>query len=97
MTVALLAQRHHQRRRTITLAVGLAGLVVAAGLSNASDVQQEIATNVVARLGPTAVPVEITVDGRDVTLRTSGLVSDAQREAVASLPGVASVRVDDGS
>ena len=97
MTVALMAQRHHQRRRTTTLAAGLAGLILAAGVATASDIQDGLASDVVRVLGPTAVPVEIIVDGRDVTLRTSGVITDAQQAAVRSITNIGSVMIEDGS
>ena len=70
MTVATMAQRHRRIRATGVLGVVLFLVVVLGGITLAAGVQREISVDVLARLGVTEVPIEITVMGTEVLLRT---------------------------
>ena len=88
-----MAQRHHRRRWTTLVAVILFGLVIGGGVLSARSVQLELSGEVQRALGATIDPVEIIVDGRDVTLRTTGTLSDAQRAAASAVTHLASLTI----
>ena len=97
MTVAALAQTHTRRKRTVLLAVLAAGLVVVGGLSTAQNIQDGIAVNVANVLGATQEKIDISVDGTNVTLRSDGVITADQRNAVAGVQNLRSLTVEDGS
>ena len=93
MTVALMAQRHHRKRSTTLASIALLTAVFIGGITSARSVQFELASAVQAALGSTVEPVEIVVDGLDVTLRTNMVLTDAQRAAVVSITHLGSLTI----
>ena len=94
MTVAILAQQHRKSVNTGVLAFGLALLIVVGGWTTARGVQVDIAEQVRSAIGTTSTPSAISVDGRDVVIRTSTAISAAQQEAIAAISGIGNVMID---
>ena len=94
MTVTQLAQRHRRIHYLWLATASMAVLIVVGGVASARAVQNEIASGVQAALGVTAGSVEIEVDGRDVTVRSSVALSSDQLEAIASVPDLARLTIE---
>ena len=88
MTVAVLAERHRRATNTVVLTVLLTAFVAAGGWFVARSVQNDLADSVVSQLGRTSSRIEVVVDGRDVTLRSSAVIADDVLSSVRAIAGV---------
>jgi len=76
------------------MSVALAGFVVLGGWFVARTIQDSIAESVIRELGVTSTRVQVVVDGRDVTLRSSAEIPSELVMSVRELTDVETVTVE---
>ncbi len=76
------------------MSVALACFVLFGGWFVARTIQDSIAESVIRELGVTDTRVQVVVDGRDVTLRSSAQIPSELVMSVRELSGVGTVTVE---
>lgn len=76
------------------MSAALAGFVLLGGWFVARTIQDSIAESVIRELGVTSTRVQVVVDGREVTLRSSAQIPSELVMSVRELSGVETVTVE---